>query len=131
MPQRTDPPAVLVVDDEPMIRRIAGIVLQSEGFAVVEAGDGRAAADLVRADPNRFTVVILDLLMPVMDGRAALAEIRAVAPTLPVVLVSGSSNDDVSDISTAGGVTFLRKPFRPAELTARVREIVAAASESR
>jgi two-component system cell cycle sensor histidine kinase/response regulator CckA len=70
-------------------------------------------------------VVLLDLTMPGMDGRAALAELRRVRPDLPVVLMTGYSEHDLTDMTFGPTLHFLQKPFRPADLTACVRRLVA------
>ena len=120
---------VLVADDDDGVRKVACDVLASAGFEVQPAGDGQAAVDLITADPGRFGAIVLDLTMPRLGGREALEEIRAIRADLPVVLSSGYNEMTVtSDLAAGGPVGFIQKPYRPAELIAKVRALLAAAS---
>ena len=74
---------VLIVDDEPAVRRVAGRMLHRLGYDAVEVDGGAAALALVREDPAQFAVVLLDLDMPGMDGRTCLRALRGIAPTFP------------------------------------------------
>jgi two-component system nitrogen regulation response regulator NtrX len=81
-------PNVLIIDDEPNIRRMVGALLSAEGFDVRDASDG--AMGLVRAKEAEPDVILLDLMMPgEFDGLATLARMREVAPDVPVVMMSG------------------------------------------
>ncbi len=115
-------PAVLVVDDDPVLRQMCVAALDAEGFRVVEAGDGAEAMALVAT--QTFSIVLLDEQMPTLSGRQVLLRLRArrETSTLPVILVS--SSDDLSDRLAglaAGADDYLPKPFPVAEMLARVR----------
>lgn len=100
----TTAPSILVVDDDPAIRKMTRLVLEAEGYAVRAAGDGREAlAEIAREPPD---LVLSDVRMPELDGVALLAELRRRAPDLPVVLFS-ALHDRIDD----PGVAFLPKPF--------------------
>jgi PAS domain S-box-containing protein len=115
-------PTILVADDEEMVRRAARRALERSGFAVVEAADGAQAVASYRADAGRIACVLLDLTMPGMGGEEALAAIRTVSIDVPVVLTSGyTDRDDASAEAVGSAVSFLPKPFGPAELVAAVR----------
>jgi PAS domain S-box-containing protein len=117
----------LVVDDEPAVRGLASIALRSLGFMVEEASTGREALDLFVADPGRFDLVLLDMVMPDLDGRETLAEMRKIRVDVPVVLISGYTEHDMADLPFGPTLHFLQKPFRPSDLTNCVRQAVAAA----
>ena len=116
--------AALVVDDEQTIRGLAGVALRALGFRVTEAATGREAVDLLQADPGRYALALLDMTMPGMDGRETLAALRTVRPDLPVVVMSGYSESDLTDLPVGPTLHFLQKPFRPADLTGCVRRVV-------
>lgn len=80
---------VLVVDDEPMVRRTVKRLLERAGYRVEDAPDGQTAVDMVRSKPDRFDVVVMDLDMPELDGESASRMIRSIEPGLPVVVLSG------------------------------------------
>ncbi len=111
---------ILVIEDEPRIRAFLARGLEAEGYAVDEAGDGQAG--LRRAGLERHDLVVLDLLLPGMDGLSVLHELQRRRPELPVVIVSARS-----DLPTKlrgfglGARDYLSKPFSFDELLARVR----------
>ncbi len=113
--------AALVADDDPMVRRLAVVALQSLGFAVAEAAGGAEAVDRVRADPGKFTLVLLDLGLVGPGGSDVLADLRALRPDLPVVLTSG--HPEPADLPYGPTLQFLPKPFRPVDLKACVRRV--------
>src|SRR4029079_17331286 len=82
---------VLIVDDEEPIRSFARRALERAGYRVLDASDGAKAMGLFRAHAGEIGVVILDLTMPVMDGRQVLGQLRAIDPDVSVVLSSGFS----------------------------------------
>ena len=115
-------PLVLVVDDDAALRTIISTNLELAGFRVMSAGDGPSAIALLdEAVPD---VVMLDVMMPMMDGYATLGKIRrhATASHVPVIVVTGrtGSSDPVKSLE-AGADDVIAKPFSPQELLARVR----------
>ncbi len=106
-------PSVLIVDDEPNIRRMVGALLAAEGYEVRDAPDGHAAfAGALEAEPD---VVLLDLMMPNdSDGMETLAKFRERFPELPVVMMSGRAGlSDAVKATRLGAFTFLEKPLTP------------------
>ena len=106
-------PSVLIVDDEPNIRRMVGALLAAEGYEVRDAPDGHAAfTRAVEAEPD---VVLLDLMMPNdTDGLDTLAKFRERFPELPVVMMSGRAGlSDAVKATRLGAFTFLEKPLTP------------------
>ncbi|PYP35849.1 MAG: Fis family transcriptional regulator [Gemmatimonadetes bacterium] len=114
-------PRVLLVDDEPNIRKMVAALLESEGFETAEAANGAAGLALVeREAPD---AVLLDLMMPGgPDGLATLAQLKRVAPDLPVVMMSGKANlADAVRATKLGAFQFLEKPLTPEGLLTTLR----------
>ena len=112
---------VLVVDDEPALRAVLRAVLDDEGYAVFEAPHGPAMLELLARE--RADLVLLDVMMPGGDGRAAYRELRdrADLPDVPVVMMSAAVRSDGLDPSIAA---FLRKPFDLDRLLTLVASII-------
>ena len=106
-------PSVLIVDDEPNIRRMVGALLASEGYEVRDAAEG--AAGLARAAESAPDVVLLDLMIPgELDGLATLARLREAAPDVPVIMMSGKAGlSDAVQATKLGAFNFLEKPLTP------------------
>lgn len=106
-------PSVLIIDDEPNIRRMVGALLSAEGYEVRDAQDG--AAGLARATESEPDVVLLDLMMPgEMDGMATLAKVRESVPDVPVIMMSGRAGlTDAVKATKLGAYNFLEKPLSP------------------
>ena len=106
-------PSVLIVDDEPNIRRMVGALLASEGYEVRDAADGVTA--LARAAEGAPDVVLLDLMIPgELDGLATLARLRESAPDVPVIMMSGKAGlSDAVKATKLGAFNFLEKPLTP------------------
>jgi DNA-binding response OmpR family regulator len=113
---------ILVVDDDPKILQLVRMYLEREGFAVASASDGLAALASIRSHPPRL--VVLDLMLPALDGVAVLRAARADSD-LPVLILSarGTTSDRVSGIAN-GADDYLPKPFSPAELVVRVKALL-------
>ena len=115
---------VLVVEDEFGIAELFDALLTDEGYRVLTAMNGRQG--LERLVQERPDLVFLDYMMPVMDGSAMLAAMRAnpALREIPVVMMSSMPEASVAE-RCSGYVTFMRKPFRIAELVALVRRLLA------
>ncbi|AEI67676.1 response regulator transcription factor [Corallococcus macrosporus] len=115
-------PTVLVVDDDPHLREIVRFALEQGGFRVDEAPDGRAA--LAQVDRALPALIVLDIMMPELDGLAVCREVRR-KHELPIVFLS-SRDDEVDRILglELGGDDYLTKPFSPRELVARVKAVL-------
>jgi two-component system nitrogen regulation response regulator NtrX len=106
-------PSVLIVDDEPNIRRMVGALLASEGYEVREAPDGaRGVAGATESEPD---IALVDLMMPgELDGMAVLTALRERTPDVPVVMMSGRAGlSDAVRATKLGAFTFLEKPLTP------------------
>jgi two-component system, NtrC family, nitrogen regulation response regulator NtrX len=106
-------PSVLIIDDEPNIRRMVGALLSAEGYEVRDAQDG--ATGLARAVEAEPDVLLLDLMMPgELDGMATLARLRESLPDVPVVMMSGRAGlTDAVKATKLGAFNFLEKPLSP------------------
>jgi two-component system OmpR family response regulator len=114
---------VLVVDDEQYIRDLVGTALRYEGFDVAEAGTGRAALAAVSA--TRPDLVVLDVMLPDLDGLEVTRRMRSEGIRVPVVFLTArdATEDKVVGL-TVGGDDYLTKPFSLEELIARVRAVL-------
>jgi two-component system nitrogen regulation response regulator NtrX len=105
--------SILIVDDEPNIRRMVGALLASEGYEVRDAADG--ATGVARVGESEPDVVLLDLMMPgELDGLATLARLREATPDVPVIMMSGRAGlSDAVKATKLGAFNFLEKPLSP------------------
>jgi DNA-binding response OmpR family regulator len=117
-----EPMKILVVDDEPMVRDVLARYLEADGFEVATASDGLEALDAVRhTDPD---LVVLDLMLPHLDGLEVMRRLRERADT-PVVLLTakGEEVDRIVGLEL-GADDYVAKPFSPREVVARVRAVL-------
>ena len=115
---------ILIVDDEPRIRELIREHLQYAGYVCEEAGDGSAALSLLSG--GGFDLVILDVMMPFMDGMTCLREMRARHINTPVIILTarGEEYDKLAGLE-GGADDYVVKPFSPRELVARVKAVLA------
>jgi two-component system KDP operon response regulator KdpE len=113
------PIKVLVIDDEPPIRKLLRMGLTSQGYNIIEAGNGKAALELLREEPD---LVILDLGLPDIQGHELLRTIRSRNESIPVVVLS-SRGDEAGKVQALdlGADDYVTKPFGMDELLARMR----------
>ena len=117
---------VLVIDDEIMVAELARDILQRFGYTVLLASSGEQAIDLYYRRANEIVAVVLDFVMPGMDGREVFHRLRAVNPNVKVIISSGYSRDqDADDLLKLGAAGFVQKPYRIAELVKVVGEAIA------
>lgn len=118
-------PRIVVADDDPIVVRFLTSVFQSEGFEVQGAEDGERALQMIRE--NRPDIVILDLVMPFMDGFEVCRQVRQSAETshLPVIILSMRDKEqDALRAFELGASDYVRKPFNALELVARARKLI-------
>lgn len=115
---------ILVVDDEPLVRRGVRGILKKRGYEVVEADGGVAAVELVDGGAH-FDAVVLDMAMPNMNGAVCFVELRKRMARLPIVLMSGHAQTaEVTQLLDAGEVAFLEKPFEGSVLDDTLRRLL-------
>ena len=124
------PSRILVVDDEEMVRRVAARMLSLHGFAVLEAANGFEALELLTRGTARVGLVLTDVEMPVLDGCALGEAIARDWPHLPVIYMSGYSEDErLVSAAVATSAPFLTKPFTAEGLLRHVRPLTGPADQ--
>jgi CheY-like chemotaxis protein len=117
---------VLVVDDEAAVRQTVSRMLERIGLDVLAVDGGHAALAAVGERGDALRAVVLDLTMPDMHGLDVLRGIRARAPRLPVIVVSGYARQDaIREFGDGGPQAFLQKPFTPGQLADLLRALLA------
>ena len=118
---------ILVIDDNPDIRKVVRQCLEDAGYEVIEAPDG--AAGLTMFDRQTMDLVITDLHMPELGGLATIVELRRKVPTAKIIAISGGGDevqygDELSYAKKLGALRTLKKPFRLPEMLNAVEEVL-------
>ena len=113
---------ILAVDDEPDLRSLLRILLKNKGYEVLEAASGQEAVDKVRSEP-RIDLVIMDIMMPGLNGIEACAEIRKFSTVPMLFLTAKSQLSDKAEAYASGGDDYLAKPFSQNELMMKVESL--------
>jgi len=136
-PAETAPPAgseidlwkstgtILIADDEEMAREVAREACIEHGFDVLTAKDGMEAVEMYRQHRKQIVAVILDLMMPVMNGREAFIKIKAIEPGIPILLSSGYTEEDAT--TRIGGINpsgFVQKPYALDDMARRLKTVL-------
>src|SRR5687768_1686145 len=116
--------SVLVVDDEPSVRRFACRVLREAGYGVREAVDGVEALTVVRTGYAEIDAVVSDIVMPRMNGVELLQSLSLEVPRLPVILMSGYDMNQLTRLGIVSPCGVLPKPFPPERLLAEVKRCI-------
>ncbi len=116
---------ILVVDDEPSVRRFAARALSEEGFAVLEAADGQEALAAVEA--GGVLAIVSDIVMPRLNGVQLMEALARSHPQLPVVLISGYAPGELEGLGIAAPCAVLMKPFTAERLVKEVRRCLGGA----
>ncbi len=116
---------ILLAEDNPETRSIAGEILRMSGYTVIEAVDGRDAVEKFVKHGDSIDLLILDVVMPVKNGKEAYDEIRALSPRMKALFMSGYTGDVLltEDLSREG-VEYVQKPLSPKQLLRKVREVL-------
>jgi two-component system, cell cycle sensor histidine kinase and response regulator CckA len=130
-PEDDAPPArhgdvILLVEDEEGVRRVARRALELHGYRVIEAADGASAVALARSTPS-IGLLLTDVMMPGMLGPAVAAAVHEIVPGLPVLYMSGHTEEVARGGLLDPAIPFLSKPFAPNRLVEKVREVLEAA----
>jgi PAS domain S-box-containing protein len=117
---------VLLVEDEPSVREIAARMLREQGYDVLVAANGDEALHLARSRPQEpIHLLVTDVVMPRLSGKAVADQLRAVRPNLKVLFISGYSDDTLARHGAAEAeLNFLQKPFSPSLLAYKIRDVL-------
>ncbi len=127
---KSRPGCVLIVDDEEILRKVSGETLTRIGYRVLTAADGLEAVKLFSERAEEIDIVILDMIMPRMNGVDCLECLRGIDPNIPVVLCSGYIANAM-DAEKRKFTTFLKKPYRAVKLHKIVEETLASCGRER
>ncbi len=116
---------ILIVDDEELVASMLAEHLQNHGCHTFHAGNGEEAIDILQLHKDELDVVILDLNMPVMDGKTAYGKMIAIKPDIKVLVASAYNlNNSVDDILTKGANGFIQKPYRIDNIVLKIRQVM-------
>lgn len=116
---------ILVVDDEPMIKTLALDILQRYGYTVLTADGGEEAIAIYSRQWKEISLVLLDMVMPKIDGREVFRRVREINPQVKVIVSSGYSHDrDADDLLEQGAAGFVQKPYRMTDLLKMVEKVL-------
>ena len=116
---------ILLVEDEDPVRLFGARALRNKGYEVVEARTGEAAVDIFRQDPQRFDLMITDVMMPVLDGPTLIRIVREIRPELRVVCISGYAEESMRQkLDSQTNIAFLPKPFTLKQLAGTVKKVM-------
>jgi CheY-like chemotaxis protein len=130
-PDAAAPPAaggsehVLLVEDDPSVRRLEGAILRSRGYVVIEAASGEEAVELLMSQTTPIHIMLSDVVMPGMGGRDLAERVTSLRPGTKVLLMSGYTDDPLLQVQIRDRiVAFLQKPYSPDALARKVREVL-------
>jgi two-component system, cell cycle sensor histidine kinase and response regulator CckA len=116
---------ILLVDDEDMIIEVGQALLRRLGYQVIAAKSGKEAIDIVHHSSSHIDLVILDMVMPGLDGGRTFDSIRGIRPDMPVMLCSGYAiNERADKIMRKGCNGFIQKPFNASKISRRIRRVL-------
>jgi CheY-like chemotaxis protein len=116
---------ILLVDDEQVMRTCGEVILSDYGYSILLAENGKHALEVLKEKEQKIDLVILDMIMPEMNGRDCFFHIKEDYPHIPVILASGfTRNDDLQELRQCGLAGFIQKPFRGVELSHIVYEAI-------
>jgi two-component system, cell cycle sensor histidine kinase and response regulator CckA len=125
-PVRGGTETILLAEDHEGLRQMSHEVLTGLGYSIVLARDGREAVEKFEANPQKFSLLVLDVVMPRLSGLDALERIRGINPTIPVIFTSGYSEESqiLSSLVSSGVAQLLQKPYPPKDLARKIRDIL-------
>ncbi len=125
-PRASGHETILVVEDEESLRALIARMLRAEGYVSLEARDGREALKVLEQQDDPVDLVLIDMVMPVMDGGRLAAELQRRAPGQRILCMSAYAPAELADLGLQSpDAPFLRKPFMPDQLYRHVREVLA------
>ena len=116
---------IMLVEDEESVRTLSRIILEKEGYTIIEAKHGREALLLCEQYPGKIDLLLTDVVMPYVGGPELAEQISLLRPGIKVVYVSGYTDKAITQAGLlTEGVAFLEKPFTPQTLLRRLRQIL-------
>lgn len=116
---------VLIVEDEPIVRKLAQLVLEEQGYTVLTAASAREALELCRSEPRSIDLLLTDVIMPQMNGVALFEHMFHLIPGLRVIFMSGYPAEALSEHGVLkDGHNLVAKPFTVDELARKVRSVL-------
>lgn len=115
---------ILIVDDEPAVAKICGAMLKQLGYDPILAGSGTEAVEIFRAEQPHVKAVVLDMVMPDMNGEQVMTELRKIDVDIPVVLASGYNLTRADGTMPHGADAFVQKPYRRATIAQAVAQVI-------
>jgi CheY-like chemotaxis protein len=116
---------VLLVEDEAIVRRLVAEILESNGYAVLQAGDGPSALELLRRHTGEVDLLLTDVVMPGMSGPEVAGAVASMRPGTQVLYISGYTDSAIDHHGVLEpGIAYLPKPFSADELARKVREVL-------
>ncbi len=112
---------ILVIDDEPFIREFLSEILEENGYLVYRESSGKSGLAFFEAHREEIDLVVTDRNMPELDGERLLMQLKSIRPSLPVILITGNIENDITDrLEQSGAHKVLRKPFDPEALLSAI-----------
>jgi two-component system cell cycle sensor histidine kinase/response regulator CckA len=117
---------ILIVDDEPEVRAVARDMLKAQGYTTIDTGDPMLALRIARTEAQPIHLLLTDVVMPLMNGRELVDQMRMIRPAIKFLYMSAYSTETIVDygIRLAPGEPFVLKPFTIASLTSTVRTVL-------
>ncbi len=123
---------ILLVEDDPAVRRVIASMLHLDGFDVLEAGDEEETESVVARTKGAVDLLVTDVVLPRAGCHRLVSRLAHKFPEMQVLYISGYSQETVGNYGVGrSALNFLQKPFTPEELTGKVREVLGAAGQSR
>ncbi len=114
---------ILLVEDRASVRRLVSTILSREGYECIAADSGISALEVFRRDPERFDIVLSDVLMPGMGGIELARHVREIRSNIPILFMSGyADSKQLADKQVAGNIELMHKPFTRKEILGKIRE---------
>jgi len=116
---------ILLVEDMELVRDLGVTILEKFGYTVLSAGDGQEALDVYEKEHGNISLVILDIIMPRMDGKECLEQLLRINPSVKVIISSGVGQEDlIQDVVKVGAKGSVNKPYSMRQLLHMVREVL-------
>ena len=125
MPTQGNRETILIAEDDRDVRQLSKLVLERNGYTVIEAGDGAEAVRRFMEESEKIDLVLLDVVMPKKNGQSVYEEIRGIRPGLKALFISGYTQDIINRKGVLDeGINFIAKPVKPDELLVKVKEVL-------